>query len=130
VVLRDRRMGLGEFRRNHALRRFYLWGCRLLRRGLGGRPDQGHHDYSAQEKYVGARCVPRSSLGTSHLPLLSCSSTLENNAVINSTVVLRLSSQGKDVTPPSVEESSDACKRNNGYAWFLWFYKYCWFVRD
>jgi hypothetical protein len=35
----------------------------------------------------------------------SCSSTSENNAVINSTVVLRLSSQGKDVTPPSVEES-------------------------
>jgi hypothetical protein len=39
-----------------------------------------------------------------------CSSTPENKAVINSTVVIRLSSQGKDVTQTSVEESSDACK--------------------
>jgi hypothetical protein len=30
--------------------------------------------------------------------------------VIKSTVVMRLSSQGKDVTQTSVEESSDDCK--------------------
>src|SRR5215471_11607641 len=40
----------------------------------------------------------------------SCSSTSENKAVINSTVIIRLSSPRRDVTPPSVEESSDDCK--------------------
>src|SRR5215467_1824865 len=40
----------------------------------------------------------------------SCSSTSENKAVINSTVIIRLSSPGKDVTESSVEESSDDCK--------------------
>src|SRR5262249_3911316 len=40
----------------------------------------------------------------------SCSSTSSNNAVIKSTVVIRLSSQGKDIIPPSVEKSSDDCK--------------------
>jgi hypothetical protein len=40
----------------------------------------------------------------------SCSSTSYNNAVIKSTVVMRLSSQGKDVTQTSVEESSNDCK--------------------
>ena len=43
----------------------------------------------------------------------SCSSTSYNNAVIISTVLLRLSSRGKDVTPTSVEESSDDCKPKN-----------------
>jgi len=33
--------------------------------------------------------------------------------VINSTVIMRLSSQGKDVTQTSVEESSDDCKLKN-----------------
>ena len=37
----------------------------------------------------------------------------ENQAVLNSTVVMRLSSQGKDVTQTSVEESSDDCKLKN-----------------
>jgi hypothetical protein len=35
----------------------------------------------------------------------SCCSISENNAVIHSTVIMRLSSQGKDVPPTSVEES-------------------------
>src|SRR5207249_5719022 len=45
----------------------------------------------------------------------SCSSTSENNAVINSTVIIRRSSPGKDVTESSVEESSDDCKSKNLY---------------
>src|SRR5260370_1216581 len=40
----------------------------------------------------------------------SCSSTSENKAVIHSTVIIRLSSPRRDVTPPSVEELSDDCK--------------------
>src|SRR5881275_584914 len=43
----------------------------------------------------------------------SCSSTSENNAVINSTVLMRLSFQGQAVTQTSVEESSDDCKPKN-----------------
>ena len=35
---------------------------------------------------------------------------LVESRVINATVVLRLSSQGKDVTPTSVEASSDDCQ--------------------
>jgi hypothetical protein len=34
-----------------------------------------------------------------------CSSTSQDKAVINSTVVIRLSSQGKDVTQTSMKES-------------------------
>src|SRR5262252_7181864 len=45
----------------------------------------------------------------------SCSSTSSNNAVIKSTVVIRLSSQGKDIIPPSVEKSSDDCKPKDVY---------------
>jgi hypothetical protein len=52
----------------------------------------------------------------------SCSSTSQNNAVINSTVVIRLSSQGKDVTQTSVEESADDHKAQNLYYWSLQFY--------
>jgi hypothetical protein len=44
-----------------------------------------------------------------------CSSTSENNAVIHSTVVMRLSSQGKDVPQTSVEESSDDRKPKNAH---------------
>ena len=36
--------------------------------------------------------------------------------VIKSTVVMRLSSQGKAVTQTSVEESSDDCKPKNVYS--------------
>jgi len=39
-----------------------------------------------------------------------CSSISENKAVRHSTVVIRLSSPGQDVTPTSVEESFDDCK--------------------
>jgi hypothetical protein len=42
-------------------------------------------------------------------------SQMTNNAVIKSTVVMRLSSQGKNVTPTRVEESSDDCKPQNVY---------------
>ena len=38
---------------------------------------------------------------------------LSATEVINSTVVIRLSSPAKDVTPTSVEESSDDCKPKN-----------------
>src|SRR5712691_10003982 len=43
----------------------------------------------------------------------SWSSTSENKAVIKSTVVIRLSSQNRDCTHISVEESSDGCKLKN-----------------
>ena len=49
----------------------------------------------------------------------SCSSTSENNAVINSTVIMRLSCQGKDVTQSRVEESQADCKLNNTSYEFL-----------
>src|SRR5215468_1745518 len=55
----------------------------------------------------------------------SCSSTSENKAVINSTVIIRLSSPGKDVTESSVEESSDDCKSKNVHYEFLQFYTRC-----
>jgi hypothetical protein len=42
-----------------------------------------------------------------------CALSLPNGNVIKSTVVMRLSSQGKNVTPTSVEESSDDCKSKN-----------------
>ena len=41
------------------------------------------------------------------------SSTSQNNAVINSTVVIRLSSPGQDVTESRVEQLSDDCKPKN-----------------
>jgi hypothetical protein len=43
----------------------------------------------------------------------------QNNAVINSTVLIRLSSPGQDVTESSVEESSDDCKPKNVHHEFL-----------
>src|SRR5215510_809898 len=43
----------------------------------------------------------------------SGSSTSQNKAVINSTVIIRLSSPGQDVTESSVEESSNDCKGKN-----------------
>ena len=42
--------------------------------------------------------------------------------MIKSTVVMRLSSQGKDVTETSMEESSDDYKPKNTYYEFLQFY--------
>jgi hypothetical protein len=47
------------------------------------------------------------------------SSTSQNNAVINSTVLIRLSSRGQDVTESSVEELSDDCKPQNVHHEFL-----------
>jgi hypothetical protein len=43
----------------------------------------------------------------------SWSSTSENKAVIKSTVIIRLSLHGKDVTQTSVEELSDDRKPKN-----------------
>ena len=48
----------------------------------------------------------------------------ENLHDVSSTVIMRLSSQGKDVTQTSVEESSDDCKPKNVCHWFLQFYMY------
>jgi hypothetical protein len=45
--------------------------------------------------------------------------------VINSTVIIRLSSPGKDVTESSVEESSNDCKCKNVPHEFVQFYTHC-----
>jgi len=43
---------------------------------------------------------------------------------------MRLSSQGKDVTQTSVEESSDDCKLKNTYYSFYRSILFKWFVRN
>jgi hypothetical protein len=52
----------------------------------------------------------------------SCSSTSENKTVINSTVIIRHFSPGKDVIESSVEESSNDCKGKNVNYEFVQFY--------